>query len=386
MEVKQKVQFVSILSAITIAMSSSLAGLVIMIGARQCSRIKAMWFCLAAITVAVWSAGIASFLLTSPTSEEALRRNFYIICISTVILLSLWLGSMVAVIARTIKTASKRSRKRLKAFLYGELTVGLFAATLGILLPMFYNFDFLAWAPVVVGIGFVGFYYQILRYRIIMLDAKWLRVLSYLIVIAVAAIIYIVAFYLIFTYIFKFQDLPASMLALNYIMIVIVLLLFPIINEVTNFVQSLIRQNQVDMTFILKRLNKMAVGDVDLSDLADFLAIHLHFKHIELVVNKHIYGPKKIVLTPSELAHIKNLGEPEYGIWQKLEGDTDEICKREGIVAVAELRDVSGKSFGQILVGEPTGKMGFKRKDLIQLEMIINLVAAMTESKLKQGK
>ena len=54
---------------------------------------------------------------------------------------------------------------------------------------------------------------------------------------------------------------------------------------------------------------------------------------------------------------------------------------RLDINAVAELQDAKGKTFGQILVGKPQGKMGFERRDLIQLEMIVNLVAAMIDTK-----
>ena len=51
-----------------------------------------------------------------------------------------------------------------------------------------------------------------------------------------------------------------------------------------------------------------------------------------------------------------------------------------GLYAVAELCNAKGKAFGQIIVGRPLGKTNFDRRDLLQLEMIINLVATVIDS------
>ena len=48
--------------------------------------------------------------------------------------------------------------------------------------------------------------------------------------------------------------------------------------------------------------------------------------------------------------------------------------------AVAELYNAKGKPFGQIIVGKPLGKSTMEHRDLIQLEMIINLVASVIDS------
>ena len=70
----------------------------------------------------------------------------------------------------------------------------------------------------------------------------------------------------------------------------------------------------------------------------------------------------------------------EGGIWQKIDGKNKKLFERLNLKAVAELRNAKGRSFGQILVGKPVGKMSFERKDLIQLEMIVNLVASVIDS------
>ena len=48
--------------------------------------------------------------------------------------------------------------------------------------------------------------------------------------------------------------------------------------------------------------------------------------------------------------------------------------------AIAELKNAKGKPFGQLIVGRPLGKASFERRDLVQLEMIINLVATVIDS------
>ena len=193
-------------------------------------------------------------------------------------------------------------------------------------------------------------------------------------------------FYFIFVHIFKFEDLSETILVLNYIMIVVVMILFPVVNEVTNFINGLIRHGQVNLTFVIKKMNRMATEDVDLDMLAKFLARNLHFNYIGFIVGGKLYGSKPLMVKKSELKPLTDLGDPEYGIWQELDGAAGVFCDNFEIKAVAELRDAKGKSFGQILVGKPLGKMGFERKDLIQLEAIINLVAAMIDTKAEKVK
>ena len=56
------------------------------------------------------------------------------------------------------------------------------------------------------------------------------------------------------------------------------------------------------------------------------------------------------------------------------------MCSSDLLRAVAELRNAKGKPFGQLVVGKPLGKSTFERRDLLQLEMIINLVATVIDS------
>lgn len=282
------------------------------------------------------------------------------------------------------------TRKSQKGVALGYCLIALMVAGWSGFVAVLYingaNDGWLLVGPVIAGLGIVGLYYAVLRKKIILIDARWLRFLTYVVIMSVVAVVYVFIFYFVFTYIFKFQEVQGSILVLNYIMILIVLLLFPVVNEVTNFADSLIRQGQVNINYVIKKLNRMATENVTLDELSMFLARSLHFDYIGLVVNGKIYGSKVVMVSREDLKPVMNLGKPEYGIWQELRGSAKVLCDNLGVEAVAELRDAKGKSFGQILVGRPIGKVGFERKDLIQLEMIINLVAAMIDTRAKGVK
>ena len=226
----------------------------------------------------------------------------------------------------------------------------------------------------------IAIYYAILRYRLMHLASSWLKILSYIILISSASIIYMVIFFIIFTALFKIPNPSASIFILNFIMIVIVLLLMPVLNEVTAFINSLISTGQIDLAYIVKKLNHMATN-VNLNELADFLADHLHFSYVGFLIDGRLYGSGPLALSSGEIREISKLKRPEKGIWQEFNEPVADAFKRLDINAVAELQNAKGKKFGQIIVGKPQGKMTFERRDLIQLEMIINLVAALIDTK-----
>lgn len=193
-------------------------------------------------------------------------------------------------------------------------------------------------------------------------------------------VVYMLLFYLVFTALFKIPNPSASILFLNFIMIVIMLLLMPVINEVAASIRSEISTGQVDIAYVIKKLNRLATKNIDLRELAGFLADHLHFSYIGFVINGRVYGSKALAISPTELSRITHLKSTPREIWQEpnktVQKDFDEL----GLKAVAELRNAKGKTFGQLIVGKPLGKTSFERRDLIQLEMIINLVATVIDS------
>lgn len=193
--------------------------------------------------------------------------------------------------------------------------------------------------------------------------------------------IYMLLFYMIFTTLFKIPNPSASVLVLNFLMIVIVLLLMPVVREVSAVLRSMIMVGQVDIAYVVKKLNKLATRNVDLRELAGFLADHLHFAYIGFIINGKLYGSKSLAMSADEILQITHMKSTARGeVWQEPNKSVQKVLDELDLKAVAELRNAKGKAFGQIIVGKPLGKSSFERRDLIQLEMIINLVATVIDS------
>jgi len=286
-------------------------------------------------------------------------------------------------IYRVLKTRNKGLRTGLNVLLVGSGITGILSLIFDLLMPFWVRYDFIWIGPLTISITMIAHYYSILRYKVLLLSTTWLRILSYGILMLSAAIIYMVIFFLVFAALFKVSNPSPSIFILNFIMIATVLLMMPAFNESTAFIRSLVQTDKIDLAYVVKKLNQTATDKrVNLTELADFLATYLHFNYIGLFVRGRLYGSSSMPVTIDELKQISLLKHPEKGgIWQDYNQPVAEIANRLEIRAIAELNDDKGKTFGQILVGKPTGKMNFDRKDLAQLEMIINLVAMIAEKK-----
>ena len=289
-----------------------------------------------------------------------------------------------AFLVATYYHAMKASSKRVRTgdyILLGGLTIsGILSAAFDLMLPILGRYDLIWVGPLSVSISMLAYFYAILKYRIVSVSVRWLRVMAYMVILSTGAAIYMMLFYLIFTALFKIPNPSASILVLNFLMIVIVLLLMPVINEVKASVGSLISVGQVDIAYVIKKLNHLATRNVDLRDLAGFLADHLHFAYIGFVINGRLYGSKSLAMSSQELSGITHLRQTTNGVWQVPNKTVQKTFDELGLYAVAELRNAKGKTFGQLLVGKPLGKTSFERRDLLQLEMIINLVATVIDS------
>ena len=277
--------------------------------------------------------------------------------------------------------AKKRSeRAGMAVLMIGTSIAGVVLSIFDMLLPL-ERYDLIWVGPLATSLNILCFYYAILRFRIMTLVTGWLKILSYIIIMMSGAIIYMIAFFAIFTALFHIPSPSSSVLILNFIMVVVMLLLIPVISEISAFVRSLISVQTVDIAYIAKKLNHLAPQNVDMRELASFLADHMHFEYVGFLINGRLYGSSSLPLSADELAQISMLKTARPGsVWQDFNEPVGKICSEQDISAIAELHNAKGKAFGQIIVGKPLGKMQFDRRDLIQMEMIINLVAAVIDS------
>ena len=179
---------------------------------------------------------------------------------------------------------------------------------------------------------------------------------------------------------FRGSTPSVEVIVLNFVMILIVLLLTPAMSELNMFVRSLISNQQIDMVYIIKKLSKVNLSsNTDLRELATFLAEHMHFEYIGIMIDDQIYGSAPRRFSADGIKLIDSLGEPEQGVWQEFD-ESSEVWQKLDLSAIAALRTSGGKTFGQVMVGKPLSKTSFTRQDLVQVETIINLVAVIIDS------
>lgn len=321
----------------------------------------------------------SSFTLSHEGNSVALNFNWFYISyaifyflITSVIMLSLFI--------RIRKTRNKNLRSGLLILGAGILITGSFMLCFDVVLPL-WNYDLIWIGTMTFTITMVGHYYSILKYRLIQLSSSWLKSLSYVIILITAASIYMLLFYIVFTALFKVSSPSPAIFVLNFLMIAIVLLLLPAMNELSSFVKSLISSETIDIAYVVKKLNVMSTSKVNLNELSGFLADHLHFSYVGILSKNKLYGSEAKQLSTDELKIISSLPEPKRGIWQQFNKSALEITSKNEIKAVAILVDAKGKKIGQLILGKPENKNSLERRELIQLEMLINLTAATIEGK-----
>ena len=145
-------------------------------------------------------------------------------------------------------SASKSERKR-----GGDLVImasfgisSTLTLVANLILPLFGDWGVIWLGPLALASTIIAFYYTILRYRSLNLSSIWLKIFSYIIIIASLAIIYMVIFALVFAILFRGATPSIEVIILNFIMVLFFLLLMPAMSELSNFVRSLIMQPKSD--------------------------------------------------------------------------------------------------------------------------------------------
>ncbi len=287
---------------------------------------------------------------------------------------------LISLLKKVWKGSSFRSHGGDLVLLIGFAISGTMSLIFNLILP-FWTWNYIWLGPLAISTTIIAFYYTILRYRSLNLSSRWLKILSYIVIVASCAVIYIVIFYIIFAAMFRGSSPSPEVIILNFVMIAIVLALIPATNELNMFIRSLISNQQVDMLYIIKKLSRVVPEGVDIKELAAFLAEHMHFEYIGILIGDTVYGSDGRKIPASSINLVSKLGNPENGIWQEF-NEEDVVWRELDFSAVAALRNASGKTFGQVLVGKPLGKVSFSRRDLVQVETIINLAAVIIDSKL----
>lgn len=115
-----------------------------------------------------------------------------------------------------------------------------------LVLPLFGNWNIVWLGPLALSATIIAFYYTILKYGTLNLSSIWLRLFSYTVIIASAAIVYMIIFALIFAGMFRGATPSTEVIVLNFVMIMIILILMPAVTEISNSIRALISSSKVE--------------------------------------------------------------------------------------------------------------------------------------------
>ena len=248
-----------------------------------------------------------------------------------------------------IFTSRKNKHMNTRGFCVLAVGLGLTGSLAGIfdlILPMAGNYSLIWIGPLSMSAAILFHYYVVLKYRILELESKSLKILTYAVLVSVIAVVYMCVFFVIFSAMFHGAAPSAEVLILNFVMAVVMILLVPAFNEVSGELTSYVSNDKIDLPHIVKKLCKVKSSrfHVDPSELANFLAEHLHYENIWIVKGKHTWSANG-------------------------EGLPEDAPKTS-----APLKDEKGEAYGEIIFGKPTGRTNFIKHNRAELDAIISLV------------
>ena len=146
---------------------------------------------------------------------------------------------MLTLLKQILDSRSTRIRGGDLVLLIGFGISGSVSLVFNLILPL-WNWGLIWLGPLAISTTILAFYYTILRYRALNLTSRWLKLLSYIVLITSAAVLYMIIFYIVFLAMFRGASPSIEVIILNFIMVLFFLLLMPAMNELTVFVRSLI--------------------------------------------------------------------------------------------------------------------------------------------------
>lgn len=282
-------------------------------------------------------------------------------------------------ICRIRRTTNKKSKKGYTYFLVGLMITGLLSGIFDLILPPS-RYDLIWVGPLTIGLTILVFYFAILKYKMVSLNASWLKILSSIVIISSAFIVYLLIFHLVFSALFRVNSPSYQVVLLNFVMIAIVLALVPAFSEIIDLTKSLIMTKQINLPYIVKKLSIEDRKKPNLKDISGFLSEYMHFSYIAFFVKGKLYVADDCKISTEELTKISKLPMPIHGAWQSLSTLPENTIKSCEISRIAVLAGANGEVLGQMIFGKPVSKTTLEQKDLVEIAMIVSLMGTMIEN------
>lgn len=305
-----------------------------------------------------------------------MTRGFYIAYeIYFCLLIPVFCGFLIYRIKHTI---NKKAKQGYLFFLFGLAVAELLSGIFDLLMPPS-RYDLIWVGPLAIGLIILGFYFSILKFKMISLSSSWLKVLSTIVIVSGAFIVYLLIFHLVFSALFKVNNPSIHVLLLNFIMVAIVIALTPAFSEIRDLTKSLMMTKQIDLPYIVKKLSIVERRKSNLKEVSGFLAEHMHFSYLAFFVKDKLYVADDCKIPTELLTKISKLPAPAHGVWQDISGIDHEVLKESEISRVATLTSANGEVLGQMIFGRQASKANLDHKDLVEIAMVINLMGTIVE-------
>lgn len=278
-----------------------------------------------------------------------------------------------------IKHTSDRGMQKGYTFFVVGLAIAGFLSLIFDLIGALYRYDLIWIGPLAIGAVMLGFYYAVLKYRMITLSAGWLKAMSTVVLASAGVIIYLLIFHMVFSSLFHVANPSFQVLLLNFLMIAVVLLLTPAIIETWTMMRLLIMTKQIDVTYIVKKLSRLDRKRLNLKEVSGFLTEYMHYEYVGFLINGKYYAGEDGKLPAEVVSKLEKLPMPTRGVWQDMTKIGLE-AKAAGVLRVAVMTDTNGDKIGQMVFGKPTTKTTLDREDVARTEMIVNLMGTMIEN------
>lgn len=138
-----------------------------------------------------------------------------------------------------MKSRSSRIKGGDLVLLIGFAISGTMSLIFNLILPL-WTWNYIWLGPLAISTTIIAVYYTILRYRALNLTSRWLKGLSYIVIIASIAVLYMIVFYIIFAAMFRGSTPSVEVIVLNFIMVLFFLLLMPAMSELLSTIRALI--------------------------------------------------------------------------------------------------------------------------------------------------
>ncbi|MCL2095176.1 hypothetical protein FWH13_03590 [Candidatus Saccharibacteria bacterium] len=340
---------------------------------------------------------IEEIIINAPAAQNNVILNptgFYVIY--QLLAVAYFCAGIIALFQYAIqKPAGSIERKRAVILILAWSAISTVGGAFNLILPSLGNYQLIWVGPLGITPLAIVLYWAIIKMHLFDIKARIMSLLSYSIVLLAAAGIYILIFYLIWHYLFKIPNPSREIFVLNFVMALIVLMLFPILNELNRYLSRLLNFSDISLTHLTKNLDRLSRTRARLHHVSDLLARTLDLTGVSIVSYRPIHGGAKgdvrcegahSNIPANELRHLAQatLSRKQRLIWRdELQNETAAAwLGKHNIEVVLRLVDESGHMVGMLLIGAHKTRARLVDKNIAPILLVDSIISAMIEDPL----